>query len=217
MRKLMMKLAILFMIVGFCMPAYGEFLIYKVKGKVKGLDTDAVESASGSWKGYLVIDIDPDEAVIGDIVQEDILIITEIDGDDVCGIFYDVIDLDVIEEDLDGKDQDGWGLQIWAGGISLAQLAGKAKERDIGSGTDEYIAKKLKGVIMVDGDIPTSAGPGTGPDIYGTGKITLKLKSSWTKDVNEDATLIDAEDVALAIQDDEDIAESCTIDHPNLP
>ncbi len=88
-----MKLAILFMVVGFCMPAYAEVAIYKVKGKVSGLDITHNENLTVSWKGFLLVQVDVSQEALEDAIIDDILAITEIDGEgDVCGLFYDTIE-----------------------------------------------------------------------------------------------------------------------------
>jgi hypothetical protein len=170
--KTLAKLVMLLVVLALCLPAYGDILVYKVSIKVKGIDVDEDERGTLKARGYLVVEAD---FGFGDIYDSSLILYGKDDeGDKVQETFVDAIDYFIWLETSHGAILD-------IGGVGEAVLTGKAKPTNVGTDEKVDIAKKMTGNVLVDGVLPL-----VGFDALGSGTISARLHSKWTKDANED-------------------------------
>jgi hypothetical protein len=168
---------------GFCLPSYGEILVYKYTQK----DT-RFEQEDGQWEvekrkctGYMVIDLDYDDYTI---TQAELISCWK--DPEVPWFEQDSVDLELVRFVYDGKVQwvimeketqlDGDDIT----GIIFTMLAGRARNKDIGADEAQEAASKLTGYSLRDE---------AGQDIEIASKISIKLYSSWTKYANREDDL----------------------------
>jgi hypothetical protein len=193
MKKLVTMVAILG-VLAFCLPSYGEILIYKVAVSGKAIDWDDEELESGTQSGYLVID-SADSGYI--------------DVDGMALILY-------------GKQDDGYKAQFYFvhdygdswiyDGYDWYDLSpGEPMYIDIDLYSDYENSTVLEGEIIgqfkntnigdTDGKwlIPTSLnGTGVlwydmfnGDNLDGYGTIALRLQEGWTQTANKNGDSLD--------------------------
>jgi hypothetical protein len=163
-----------------CLPAYGQVLVYSVSYNLRGVvgpafDGTDLETGKAKFRGYLVCDAtlttaDPCMALIvygsddiGTKVYEEMVL--HIDN------FYPVLDhpyacaLGIVY-----GEEDAWAI-----------LTGNIKSINIGADDMEFVARRLKGYILIHRTLPLTENEG-----YGSGIIKAKLILSRTKECNRE-------------------------------
>lgn len=178
MRKLVMLLALF----ALCASAYGETLIYKVSGRAKGIacDANSCERGSRKYRAYAVIDVN---GTTGDF--------NTADPNNAVLIFYGKNDAGVKKQEtfanvIVGYDTIEVGsYATWMDIVPTSwvyiNVTGKAKARKIGGGVNPILPKLLKGTLQI---YWSADPPITDRTAFGTGRIKAKLKTKWTRKIN---------------------------------
>jgi len=180
--KALVKLVTVLVVLGFCLPSYGEILVYKFVDKSTCYEQDAV----GNWdvwnetnKGYIVIEVNYDDYTI---TQAEGITYWNDKGDKKFD--QNPIDLELVRVENKGKvewvimakDLDLVGEQI-SGEFTL--LTGKAISKKIGIADKREVANKLSGSGLedtIDGD----------ERYIDVSKISVTLFPAWTCWANGD-------------------------------
>jgi hypothetical protein len=181
--KMLAKLTMVLVVLGFCLPSFGEILVYKFT------ETDTYFQQEGEqWevrketnKGYIIVEVNYDDYTI-----------TQAEGigywkDDEGKWFkQNPVDLELVRVTYDSKVQwvimekevelDGEELV----GVNFVMLAGKAGNKNIGVEEAKEVASSLSGYILED------TTQDAGRSIQMSSKITLTLYPSWTYWANGD-------------------------------
>jgi hypothetical protein len=184
MKKLVTMVAILG-VLAFCLPSYGEILIYKVTTSGKAVDNGSGEFESGTIQGYLVIDQDDDDDSFNDEVF--ILYGKEDDGDKVQMYFVDSGASEVISNEwyygFSSNEPRIINLYIYSDYDSATILEGliigQFKGTNIGADAKWLVPKSY------DGGGNSWYDTFNGNDVYGTGNIALRLQEGWTQQANK--------------------------------
>lgn len=191
----MKKLILLLVLVALCVPAYGDILIYKVSIKVQGIaENGSAEMGKASLKGYLVLDV-VDFSTSPIMIVDDTLLVYGKDniGDKIYNSTNTGLWIDGFV--IDSKSAVFAYMNAWGADLSAT---GKSKMTDIGTLQDEVIAKSLKGALTTNpGGMSDPLDPVT--SLYGSGKVSAKLDSKYTKEANEDTLTL--ANVVLEIED----------------
>ncbi len=182
--KKLMALSLVLAVFVLCAPSFGYILIYKVSGKIKGVDWNYENppAASVSIKGYLAFNIDIIDYV--ETITEAQIVIYGKDRGSYPVYYIDNLtdpnktalwnDAGIITA-LDILDSDGdFNYEF--------TMTGKVKDIDVGFGWDDTrpAAKSLKGVLtswwgrILD---PSQ-------NLFGSGTASMSLDSKKTKNAN---------------------------------
>jgi hypothetical protein len=181
--KALARLVLVLVVLGFCLPSYGEILVYKCTGTGTEFDKgeDGWELNKKTYKGYVVIDVD----YTTNTIRQAELISYRKHGE---GKWFEQnpLDLELVRVIYDTKIQ--WvvmqkgvlleGEEIVAGGFAM--LAGQARNRNIGIEETKEVPSSLSGYDLWD---ETDEGGGR---YLSMSKITLTLYPSWTYWANGD-------------------------------
>ena len=177
--KTLAKLVIVLAVLGFCLPSYGEILVYKLTDKAT-----CFEQEDGLWdvwketnRGYLVLDVNYNDYTI---TQAEAICYWKDKG----GKKFDqtAIDLELVRVEYDTKVE--WVIMekdIEVEGETIngnfLMVAGQARDKNIGLEGNREVATKLSGYNLEDET--EDAGRYTEMS-----KISFTLYSSWTKYAN---------------------------------
>ena len=180
MKKLVTMVAVLG-VLAFCLPSYGEILVYKVAITGKAVyyeeDEGGYGIGSGTIRGYWVADVNFADAEYPNVDANDALIVY---GKDDEG--------EKVWEDVGSVGEyNQWAIgSSWAVGVDIVDeyvqiegcAIGKAKKIDIGAADKQIVATSLTGHGILWGD------PLYGTELFGSGTISAKLDSRRTKEAN---------------------------------
>jgi len=178
--KTLAKLVMVLAVLALCLPAYGDVLVYKISIKASGFDINAGEAGKVKARGYLVVDFDL--TVLADMQSGDS---EELDAELVLygkeggykwrkTVVVDTFDITFVEVGNRSKPHTVAEMEVDVReGTVVAILAGPDKSTDIGLSRKYYVPAGLKGSALVSGD-----------SYMGSGKISVKLDSTATKDAN---------------------------------
>jgi hypothetical protein len=180
--KTLAKAVMLLAVLGFCLPSYGEILVYKFtqNGTYWMQEGGEWRVDKGPWKGYMVVDLNYDDYTIPS---------AEIIGYGKGGggkTFTETpVPLQLVRVEYGTKVQwvvmatqvDFAGQQITGG--SLHMLAGQARVRNIGTGENQEIPNKLAGYGVEDRT-------DTGDRDIGLSTLSATLYPAWTYWANGD-------------------------------
>lgn len=176
----MKKLGVFWVILAICLPAYSQVLVYSVSCNIRGvagpaLEGTDLETGKAKFRGYLVCDVslataDPCMALIvysrddiGTKVYEKIVL--HVDS------FYPVVNHPyACALGIGYGEEDAWAI-----------LTGNIKAMNIGADDTEFVARRLKGYIIIRRTLPLTENEG-----YGSGIIKARLNLSRTKEYNRE-------------------------------
>jgi hypothetical protein len=179
--KTLGRITVLLVVLGLCVPSFGEILIYKLTEsgtfyEEVGVDDWEVDKDTG--KGYMVIDIDYGT---GEIVESALAQYGVDAGEkwfEMVPLNLEVVRVDdgtrvtwiVMEKDIDDVGGEPSG--------SFHLLAGTARDKNVGTGTNEEVASKLSGYGLEDNL--------DGDRSIGLSKVSATFYASWTYWANGD-------------------------------
>jgi len=179
--KRLAKLTMVLVALGFCLPGYGEILVYKITETGTEYHKDGTSGVvKYTAKGYLVIDVDYDSK---SITQAEIIWY----GKDEEGPWFeqDVVALELVRIAYDTKvdwvitakviEFDGEEVV----GCNFVTLAGKARNKNIGAEEAKEVASSLTGYSLWDNTEDVVR-------YIGMSKIKISLYTSWTRWANGD-------------------------------
>jgi hypothetical protein len=200
MKKLVTMVAILG-VLAFCLPSYGEILIYKVSTSGKVINDDSGEFELNAMQGgYLVIDQDDDDSGFNDVVF--ILYGKEHDGDKVQMYFVHSDDSDVYNYydwyDFSPNEPKYIYLDLYSyyydEYVLEGLIIGQFKSTNIGDDYKWLVPKSYDGGVALWYDMFNE------DDLYGSGNISLRLQEGWTQQANKSgADLEDAVDYITGV------------------
>ena len=224
MKKLLLKLAMLLIIVGFCVPAYAqltpEYLIYKMKGKTAGLvDMEwtpgfdpIAKSGNVNYNGICILEFDaePDPEhptpFIDRFNGRTIMVVTKVHGNNVSYLTEDMMGMGRMAYRTNKTDREFHGVEyVFHDGTTLGAVyledegMGKAKPVNIGLEEKVIMAKKIKGTALWLTEFGLAGLPG--PISECMGKTIMELRQGVTKDVNKaDPSIPNIEAVFFLLQ-----------------
>jgi hypothetical protein len=180
--KALAKSVMVLIALGFCLPSYGEILVYKCTQTATWCEQQlgqwAVEKET--WRGYVVIDVNYDDNTI---TQAELIWY----GKDEDGKWFEQqsSDLELVRVNYDSKVQ--WVVmekEVQLDGEELvggkfAMVAGSARSRNIGTGENREVATTLSGYVLTDQTED-------GGRYIEMSKMTVTLYPSWTYWANGD-------------------------------
>jgi hypothetical protein len=176
------KMAALLVVLGFCLPAHGEILVYKLtqSGTFWWPEGEGWASDKGTWKGYVVVDIDYTDNTItqamgigyerdadGKWFEEDPLQLELVRVETGTKVQWVIVDK---EAEFDGETV--------VSGFFL-MLAGPARDRNVGTGEKQEVANTLKGYVL-EGENQE------GNQDLGMSSLSVTLYPAWTYWANGD-------------------------------
>jgi len=179
--KRLANLTIVLVAIGFCLPGYGEILVYKVTETGTEYHKDGTSGVEKyTAKGYLVIDVD---YTSNSITQAEIIWYGKNQED--LWFSQDVVTLELVRVDCDGKinwvitakDPEFDGEELV--GVNFILLAGKAGNKNIGVGESKEVASSLTGYSLWDNTEYIVR-------YVGMSKVKISLYTSWTRWANGD-------------------------------
>lgn len=173
----MIKLIAFLAIFIFCSPVYGEILVYKIAGNINGVDFEEDGKIRMKLRGYCVMDVDFDQNEIASSA----LILKGSDDSDV-DLQETIIDIVYEFNTIEKTYKHEWlSLELFDEGYGFdAILTGKTKNTAIGSGSNEKVARGLKGKVIC-----SEATPVLDHKTMGSGSITMKLSLDKTSKANK--------------------------------
>jgi hypothetical protein len=172
----MIKLLALLTVFILCTPAYGEILVYKVSGKINGIDLEEQDDIKMKLRGYFLMDMDFTQSEIAGST----LILSGCNGSHID--LQETIDNIVYEFSLIEKTStyEYLSIEFYDEGYGFdAILSGKTKYARIGSGNKQGVAKTLKGSLICSEAIPI-----LDHNTMGSGSIKLRLSAGKTININ---------------------------------
>jgi hypothetical protein len=189
--KRLLGLVILFVVLSVCVPSYGYFLIYNVSTTVKGADDNTGAKTTIPLKGYLVLNLDANDA----LVDANLIMY----GNDANTPKKQKVYVQLNQSNdpqIESLAADVWYIgdfifvDFWNYNFNNRPLyfeillQGKVALKDIGFGASEkkQVAGSIKGVNMVlDG---FQLGPDPNQDVSGTANASATLDLKATQYVN---------------------------------
>ena len=182
--KTLARMTVLLVVLGLCLPSYGEILVYKATQTM----TSYTEVAEGEWdvmketsKSYLVIDVNYTTNTFTQSASINY-------GRDPNGKFFEENALSLELVRVTSDDRVRWVVlqeeiepNEMAPSGSIYALAGLASDRNIGTGTKSEAAAKLKGSGFEDRT-------NEGLRELGLASVSATLYSAWTVRANGTGT-----------------------------
>jgi hypothetical protein len=192
----MAKMRVLLIVLGLCLPSYGEILVYKYTGTGTG-----IEQRNGDWrvqketpKGYIVVQVNYADHTI--TRAERIEYGTEAGGK----VYYGgPMDLDLVRMEEGSRVR--WvilmkGLEVAGQEVTgnFFITAGTARNRNIGAGENREAANTVSGYVLSDTT-------DDGDREFGMFKLSLTLYPAWTYWANGNQGHMDVDATVQMIDD----------------
>jgi hypothetical protein len=172
--KTMATMAILLVVLGFCLPVHGEILVYKLTQNGTSWEPadETRASGAGTWKGYAVIDVDYADNTITQAVSIDY-------ERDENGKWFavDPLQLELVRVEDGRRTQ--WIMLLKNLAVageevtgSFMMAAGTARNRNVGTGENREVANTASGYVLWD--------TREGDRELGMSKISLTFYPAWT-------------------------------------
>jgi hypothetical protein len=192
--KTLAKLVVLLILLGVCLPAYGEIIIYSFTNTNSHYNNDSESGGdvgSETEKGYIILEVTYNEDGTIASIDNATRISYWKEGSDKWYEQMDIGELSLERIVYGSNDSKVRWMVYQEGDGSMLILTGRAYDKNIGAAENRKVATTLKGYNLWHDDL------GDGSFEFGIEKITLTLKTTWTKHANDDEGLNQDFDAAV--------------------